>query len=488
MSQVNHSAPEPDSNLQENCDLEGLNIPAPGIPNEQLREEVYQNEDLDPANWNEQSSNDHLTQFSATTRREDFPSIMDPPDQGIPELFSSSSIHSVQALDEIPDSFIDICIILTFPEVSQNPAWSYLSLLINVTQNYIKDPRDDALPPQNSAQTSQQLLSNDASNGRLLKEITMRITIKNSLASRNRMYHFQLVCAVAEDHNLRDQIGILWSTMEVCTMVTNRATNQILQPLTRDITRQDAIKGNGNNFLGTFAFDGQILYHVNQSDPELNLHLGRKVNNGIAANMLHSEGKVIKVEKSDQITKSKKARGGRPSYKLTGELLVTKEQAEKIIEIRSRWRGLTSRQRRTHVREEDLYPLLTLNRDEAAKAIAVCTTWFKDILRLQGIVIWPGRPLRKSGSQLIDLKENLGSARAAIEFVQQNTPAYLRQEGKIRNLEASIQKKLSERLDIVKTRVSPEYFEKFVNEGGQLYLDPVWDTLPPTNSLLEDAQ
>lgn len=420
----------------------------------------------------------------AKSNRTAFPSLIEPPimgpaELGVPELSYNENAMGSFSREQVPDSLIDICIIITLPNLTQNPVWSYLSLIVNVTQNYEKDPSDDSVPPRNSAQTSQQLIPNGARRGRHLKEINMRINIKNTPQTKNRVYQYHLVCAATEDRHLREQVGIPWSEMEVCTIVTNRATNQLLSPITKTIFRENVISRTGDNLLGSFAFNGHSLYHVGPIDTSVPIASNEFDPTGGIAQPLSGINKVITVDKSDRIVGPRGSRGARPFHRMTGELLMTRQQAEKIIEIRERWRGLTARQRRSHVTQADFYPLLTLNRDEAARVLAVCTTWFKDIIRLQGIMVWPGRPLRKSGTQLEELKVNLVSAKAAIQFVQPHTAAYQRHENKIQNLEREIANKLQERLNIVRKIVSARYFEKFVKDNGQQHLNPQWDTLPP---------
>lgn len=425
-----------------------------------------------------------FTHFSARSGQNIFPplvgpSLLESAELGIPGISLNDSTLGCYEEEQLPDSFIDICIIISFPNVAQNPVWSYLNIAVNVTQNYEKDPSDDSLPPKNSAQTSQQLIPNGARRGRHLKEINMRINIKNTLQTRNRVYQYQLVCSAAEDNHIREQIGISWNKMEVCTIVTNRATSQLLSPITKTIFRENVISRIGDNFLGSFAFDGHSLYHVGPIDTSMPMTSGEFDQTRGIAPPLTGINKIITVDKSDRVVGPRGSRGARPFHRLTGDLLMTREQAEKIVEIRERWRGLTARQRRCHVTQADFYPLLTLNRDEAAKVLAVCTTWFKDIIRLQGILVWPGRPLRKSGTQLEELKANLVSAKAAIQFVQPHTAAHQRHENKIQNLEREIANKLHERLDIVRKIVSARYFEKFIKDNGQQFLNPQWDTLPP---------
>lgn len=424
-------------------------------------------------------------QYGATKSSQTvFPSLIGPPVIGpaeldVPELpFNENTLES--CIEElVPDSLIDICIIVTLPSVAHNPVWSYLNLIVNVTQNYEKDPSDDSVPPRNSAQTSQQLIPNGARLGRHLKEINMRINVKNTPPTKSRVYQYHLVCTVTEDRHIREQVGISWSEMEVCTIVTNRATSQLLSPITKIVLRENVISRTGDNLLGSFAFDGYALYHVGPVDMSIPTTTDEFERIRGVAPPLAAINKVITVDKSDRIVGPRGSRGARPFHRLTGELLMTRQQAEKIIEIRERWRGLTARQRRSHVTQADFYPLLTLNRDEAARVLAVCTTWFKDIIRLQGILVWPGRPLRKSGTQLEELKVNLISAKAAIQFVQLHTAAHQRHENKIQNLEREVASKLQERLSIVRKIVSARYFEKFVKDNGQQHLNPQWDTLPP---------
>lgn len=422
------------------------------------------------------SQSNHFNFLSLSGERP--PPFLEPIERGSNEIFSDDYIQYPSECDEMPDSIIDVCMLLTLPDADCNPVWSYLNFVINVTQNYVKTPSDTSPPPQNSAQTSQKIIPHGASDGRHMKEITMRIIIKNTSHTRYRLYQFQLVCVVFEDDSIRSKVDVPWKKIEVCTIVKNRCTNQLLRPQTRDLLRRDILRHGGDDSLGAFAYDGMFLYHIGSTIASQRRGEIAELSDRIAAPIRCRGDRVITVEKSDRVVETRKARAGRPSHRLTGELLMTRHQVEKVIEIRERWRGLTARQRRTHVKEADFYPLLTLNRDEAARVLNVCTTWFKDIIRLQGITTWPGRPLRRSGADLEELKENLASAKAAMQFVQPHTPSYKRQQEKIHSIEGKINAKLQDRLKVVRGLVSEAYFERYARENGYQYLNPDWDTLP----------
>lgn len=394
-------------------------------------------------------------------------------------------VSSSSCLDA--DRFIDIHLLFTLSNAEDNDAWEYLDVNISVTQNYEKDPLDTTPPPENSAQTSQQLCRRAASQGRHLKEVAVRITIKNCRGHDRRRYKFQLFCSLRERPEIvqrMQDIGkyALWNRVEACLFVTYPEAKQSIQPLVLEIPRVIFINRMLSEepyfFLASFAFDGICVFDVLPNGMLLHSSSHNCPLNAAPAVQIKHET-ITTVEVSDMIYEPRKTRAGRPYHRVTGQMLMTKAQVEKIIEIRKRWQGLTPRQRRNHVTELDFYCFFTLNRDEAAKILPVCTTWFKDVIRLQGVKVWPGRPLRKSGALLEDLKGQLRSEEAALQYTCSNSAERLEREQKIVQLKSSIHRVLAERVAIVKKYVTQVYFEKYEAANGTQYLDPTWEALPP---------
>lgn len=189
---------------------------------------------------------------------------------------------------------------------------------------------------------------------------------------------------------------------------------------------------------------------------------------------------VYLVKRSDTIAETNGARGGRPIHRQTGQLLMTREQVEKVLEIRKRWEGLSPRQRRDNVDEEDFYPFLTLNRDETAQCLGVCATWLKDAIRAQGMITWPGRPLRRSGAYLQSQKELLESSQARLYYTSKEHPDRETYENEVQKLAKSVRDTVVKRAKIVEENVKPKYFLKFISLGGEKFLNPTWNALPPT--------
>lgn len=253
------------------------------------------------------------------------------------------------------------------------------------------------------------------------------------------------------------------------------STGQVLRPIQQRFKKSE--KENGY-FLGSFTWYGSHLFHHTPSDLTLRNKEFREQGPKLMHDPLEKE-EVILVTGGETVAEPNGARGGRPAHKASGQLLMTKEQVEKIIEIRSRWEGLSSRQRRDNVITADFYPFLTLNRDETAECLGVCATWLKDAIRSQGMFTWPGRPLRRSGAFLQAQKELLESAEARLEFVSLCHPDRSHCEYEIQRLRQSIVESVHKRMQIVKENVSPQYFIDFLSGNGESHLNPIWNALPP---------
>lgn len=200
----------------------------------------------------------------------------------------------------------------------------------------------------------------------------------------------------------------------------------------------------------------------------------------VSTNISLTTEKVLIVNRHDMIAETNGARGGRPVHRLTGQLLMTREQVQKVLQIRARWQGLSPRQRRDNVHEEDFYPFLTLNRDETAQCLGVCATWLKDAIRAQGMITWPGRPLRRSGAYLQSQKELLESSEARLYYTSLEHPDRDVYRQEIIKLKRCIENSVAKRTDIVRKNVSEEYFRRFIEKGGPKFLNPTWNALPPT--------
>lgn len=192
------------------------------------------------------------------------------------------------------------------------------------------------------------------------------------------------------------------------------------------------------------------------------------------------------VEAKNVVAELNGARGGRPSHKITSELLITPEQGQKILEIRKRWEGLSARQRRVVVSAEDLYPFLTLNRDETAQLLGVCATWLKDTIRLHGMKTWPARPLRRSGAYLQSQKEVLKTLFAKLNYTPKHDNEFELLLLEIEKVQRTISECIVSRTDIVRQHVSKHYFENFLTKNGPSFLNPDWSVHPPERQLIED--
>ncbi len=72
---------------------------------------------------------------------------------------------------------------------------------------------------------------------------------------------------------------------------------------------------------------------------------------------------------------------GRPIHAESLDILMTQRARNKIIELRNRFKRVSSRQRYQHFQPKDIFPLLLCQRDEVAALLKVSTTWLKDRIR-----------------------------------------------------------------------------------------------------------
>lgn len=380
---------------------------------------------------------------------------------------------------QMEEVHIDAHLLFSLVDVSQNDAWAYLNLNFNVTQNFLKDPSDNAHPPNNTAQTTQKLLKEYGHGGKHIREATVTISIRSSQETKNRRYQFQLFCVISEDPAVRENVGVDWTQLEVCAFVMIRGAKRPLEPINRTISRAQVVSCGGEMSLGSFSYDGHALFHITPS------YLQTREKNRTDFSMPTTSfstpisNNIIILNNSEIQREPKKARAGRPRSKRSLQLLVTREQAEKTLEMRERWAGMGRRQRKFHIVDSDLYPFLTISRDECANLLLVCHTWFKEVIRSQGIKVWPGRPLRRTGAELEILKTQLETARATVQYSCKGTDARARGMHLISSLQEAIKQKLAYRLEIIENQVTSEYLQRFVQGDGQKHLYPEWVALPP---------
>lgn len=360
--------------------------------------------------------------------------------------------------------------------------WQQLKTSLVVTQS-VKEQELSLPISRDSFLCYQESMDIAVSEQKQAREISARITINNYLQHVQTMYLFQLFLSITEDTSSMGGLSFNWDQMDIITFIQMPCTGQILRPIERLISRQESLStSNEGVFVCSFTFQDKAIFYHSPSEAVLRERAARTFNVGTISDSDPEREEVVIAERNDIILEANGARAGRPSHRETGQLLMTRAQVEKTIEIRIRWQGLSPRQRRDNVNNGDFYTFLTLNRDETAQCLGVCATWLKDAIRAQGVNVWPGRPLRRTGAMLQTLKENIESARAALKFSDPAIGESHRYEEDIRRYENEVRDVLTMRLEIVKTNVSEEYFNRFLLENGQLYLNPDWNALPP-NSL-----
>lgn len=377
------------------------------------------------------------------------------------------------------DECIYVYVIVAVDERISDELWKYITTSLFITQPVTEEEMN--IPgDQNTFACFQQIVEIPTQNSKHFREISARIFIKNYVHHTNKRFLFQLFLRVAERNSTMPSTADLpWDKLDVVSFIQLPSTGQILRPIGREVMHEEALGSTEGMFLGSFMmFDTQLYHHLPTEETLKQQELGQ-YNDFIPTTIDSTPEKVMIVEKEDIVLETNGARAGRPSHRLTGQLLMTRSQVEKILEIRGRWNGLSPRQRRDNVSVADFYTFFTLNRDETAEYLGVCATWLKDAIRAHGVQVWPGRPLRRSGAELQTLKENLESAQAALRFSHPSVGETERLEEGVRALERKIEEILELRLSIVKSNVSAEYFKGFLAANGQQYLDPEWNALPP---------
>lgn len=382
---------------------------------------------------------------------------------------------------EIGDNCIFAYLILTMPPEVEDEVWKYLKSALVVTQSVTE--QELLLPiSRNSFFCHQQIVDIPTQELRQVREISAQVTIKNYNHDMSTPYMFQMFLSVSENCLVTDDPLPYWDKMDAIVFVQLPSTGQILHPIGREVSRKDAIVNTEGLFLGSFTLQDNHIFHHIPSESVLRQKQEGGTGSQAPPPIDPGEEEVVIVDRKDVVLETNGARGGRPSHRETNQLLMTKAQVEKILEIRIRWQGLSPRQRRDNVNNADFYPFLTLNRDETAECLGVCATWLKDAIRAQGVYVWPGRPLRRTGAMLQSLKENLESTMAALKFSDPSIGETERYEREIRRYESEIRDVLDVRVGIVRSNVSQEYFSRFVSELGKQYLDPEWNALPPLSA------
>lgn len=381
---------------------------------------------------------------------------------------------------------IFVYLLLTFPDDVSQDIWNYIDTSLFVSTS-LPDEQNDQPLSSNSVFCYQQSTEISPSGLGNARDISARITINKNLQLPSTKYLFQLFLAISEKGLTYIPGFPTWNKLDVIAFIHIPETGQLLRPIGRDILQKEVCANKDGFFLGSFYFHENSISHNVPSVEALIQREENENNNYILPQTAQANEEVVIVDRNDMILEANGAHAGRPMHKRTKQRLMTTSQVEKFLEIRTRWLGLSSRQRRSYVSESDLYTLLTLNRDETAKGLGVCTTWLKDEIRMQGIKKWPGRPLRRTGAMLQTLKENLESARAALKFSDPAIGETRRYEEEIQGYENEIKGHLKVRLGILKKIVSEKYFRKFLAADGKKFLNPDWNALPPFVMPTEEA-
>ncbi|PXF50086.1 hypothetical protein BWQ96_00246 [Gracilariopsis chorda] len=387
--------------------------------------------------------------------------------------------QSMLPSSEAGDECIYVYVIVAVDEQISDELWKYLNTSLFITQP-VTEEEMSVSGGQNTFACFQQVVEIPSQSSKHFREISARIFIKNYIHHTQKRFLFQLFLQVSERNSaMPSAAGLPWDKLDVVSFIQLPSTGQILRPIGREVMHEEALGSAEGMFLGSFMmFDTQLYHHLPTEETLKQQELGQ-YNDYIPRTIDSTPADVVIVEKEDIVLETNGARAGRPSHRLTGQLLMTRSQVEKILEIRGRWNGLSPRQRRDNVSATDFYTFFTLNRDETAECLGVCATWLKDAIRAHGVNVWPGRPLRRSGAALQTLKENMESAQAALRFSHPSVGETDRLEEEVKSFERKIEEVLELRLSIVKSNVSAEYFAGFLAANGQQYLDPEWNALPP---------
>lgn len=369
--------------------------------------------------------------------------------------------------------------VIQFSSEDQNiKHWSDIESFITVTHSFLdEDVKNRKEIPSffTSEQTSEFCKSRKSFTREICTKVPGRLLSHDG--SDHDCYNilsFFLNTRGVQFHSQDDVINL-----DVVLFVQYVPTSQILQPIkiklplnTKDYRYDTPL------FIGSVGFHNGILLHHKPSECSL---IEEKLSQNEPKQFTINNNKniVISVGREDLILEKHGARSGRPIHRVTGQLLMTKDQVEKVFEIRSRWEGLSPRQRKGNVFDSDFFPFITINRDETAECLGACSTWLKDVIRAQGVYKWPGRPLRKSGACLQIQKELLESAQARLKYVPHSHPEREQYDNEVQIMKQNIANSVQERIIIVQEHVSKEYFRHFIEKNGPQFLNPTWTVLPP---------
>jgi len=174
---------------------------------------------------------------------------------------------------------------------------------------------------------------------------------------------------------------------------------------------------------------------------------------------------------------------GRPIHTETLDILMTQRARNKIIELRNRFKHVSSRQRYLHFTPRDIFPLMLCQRDEVAVLLKVSTTWLKDRIRAFGVNEWPARALMVHSSELrlalLTLRLLLGGQNGVRARVAAGVPITSDVVDTVKRLHTTIHKLRHERFAVLKDYLTPNFYEMFTENAAIWCLDPNWDKQPP---------
>lgn len=401
------------------------------------------------------------------------------------ETTSGWSENEYSLASHVPNKVMEQATILVFMLITQPrecslEEWHRLNTNLIITHS--ETTSQVAYPiSQNTDICYQEIIEMPNATGGLVRELSIYLNTRAHIDGSTENL-FQIFLAVSNSSETNSLANPSWNQLEVVSFIQNFPTCQVIRPINQKITSQQISTNPLGVFHASFTMKDDKLNHFLPTEASLIQQAEESRTNNEDVNQPCISEQVVLVGRNDIIQEVNGARGGRPLHKLSGQLLMTRQQVEKVLEIRNRWQGLSPRQRRDNVTNADFYTFLTLNRDETADCLGVCATWLKDAIRSQGVHVWPGRPLRRTGAMLQSLKESLASIKAALRYTDPNMGQMREYQSEIQRLQNEIRDVLNVRMDIVKQNVSNKYFEKFVAENGKQYLDPEWDALPPSAS------
>lgn len=386
--------------------------------------------------------------------------------------------------DHSVGEYILLFIILSVPELKcASNFWELVSTGIIVTPSFQEQDRQslgNIRPKSNVFKQETSELS--TLSGGIAREICVHVPLDeigttSNLDINNSQFQIFLSTSGDVDSTIMEEEN--WSYVDVLCFIQLGRTAQLLHPIQKNFSKAEFMSFEQALFIGSLTLSDDVLYHHLPSATDLQLRSEGTRNESESATPAPLEQEVIQVHREEMLAEPNGARAGRPSHRLTGQLLMTTSQVHKVLEIQTRWEGLSPRQRRDNVTNEDFYPFLTLNRDETAGCLGVCATWLKDAIRAQGMSTWPGRPLRRSGAKLQNNKEMLESARARLRYTAIDHPDRKKFDFEVQKLIQRIGDIVKSRVEIVQENVSEKYFKRFMDERGDCYLNPDWDSLPP---------